>query len=469
MPETSYDLVVIGSGPGGYVAAIRAAQLGLRTALVEKDASLGGTCLNVGCIPSKALLNSTELYHTLATQGEVHGIKAGKISADIPALMKRKLDVVSKLTGGVKVLLDKRGVTIIQGLGKLGPGARTVEVARPDGSTQKLETKNILIATGSVPVELPFLKFDGQLIVSSDHAIAFNAVPAKLVVIGAGAIGLELGSVWARLGAEVTVVELLPRIAPTFDEDISRLAQRVFQKQGMKFELGAKVTGLKKDGGKASLTAEREGKVLEFPADKILVAVGRKPTTAGLGATEAGLTLDKQGRVLVDAHFRSNLPNVYAIGDVIAGPMLAHKAEEEGVACAELLAGKAGHVNYNTIPSVVYTEPEIAAVGLGETDAKAKGIAVKVGKFNMAANGRALSAAATDGFVKIIADPTTDRLLGAQIIAHNASEMIAAITPHLEYGGSAEDVARTVTSHPTLAEAIKEAALAVDGRAIHAV
>jgi dihydrolipoamide dehydrogenase len=469
MAETLYDLVVIGAGPGGYVAAIRAAQLGLRTALVEKDAFLGGTCLNVGCIPSKALLHSTELYHTLATQAAVNGIKVGKISADIAALMKRKGEVVEKLRGGVKQILDKRGVTIIQGLGKIGAGGKSVEVIRADGSAQKLETKNILIATGSVPVELPFLKFDGKVVVSSDHAIAFTEVPEKLVVIGAGAIGLELGSVWARLGSEVTVVELLPRIAPTFDEDISRLAQRVFQKQGMKFELGAKVTGMKLENGKAVLTAEREGKALEFPADKILVAVGRKPTTAGLGAAEAGLTLDKQGRVVVDAHFRSNLPNVFAIGDVTAGPMLAHKAEEEGVACAELLAGKAGHVNYNTIPGVVYTEPEIASVGLGETEAKAKGIAVKVGKFNMAANGRALSAAATEGFVKIISDPQTDKLLGAQIIAHNASEMIAAITPHLEYGGSAEDVARTVYSHPTLSEAIKEAALAVDGRAIHSV
>jgi dihydrolipoamide dehydrogenase len=469
MSESPYDLVVIGAGPGGYVAAIRAAQLGLRTALVEKDASLGGTCLNVGCIPSKALLHSTELYHTLATQAALHGIKVGKISADIPTLMKRKLDVVSKLTGGVKQLLDKRNVTIVQGLGQLGPGGKGVEVRRADGSTQKIETKNILIATGSSPVELPFLKFDGQLVVSSDQAIAFTEVPAKLVVIGAGAIGLELGSVWARLGSEVTVVELLPRIAPTFDEDISRLAQRIFQKQGMKFELGAKVTGLKTENGKAALTAQRDGQTLEFPADKILVAVGRRPNTAGLGAVEAGLTLDKQGRVVVDAHFRSNLPNVYAIGDVTPGPMLAHKAEEEGIACAEILAGKAGHVNYNTIPGIVYTEPEIASVGLGETEAKAKGIAVKTGKFNLAANGRALSAAATEGFVKIIADPKTDRLLGAQIIAHNASEMIAAITPHLEYGGSAEDVARTVTAHPTLAEAIKEAALAVDQRAIHAI
>jgi dihydrolipoamide dehydrogenase len=465
MSDSLYDLVVIGAGPGGYVAAIRAAQLGLRTALVEKDASLGGTCLNVGCIPSKALLHSTELFRELATHGADHGIKAGKVTIDIPALMKRKTEVVGKLTGGVKQLMKMRGVTVIQGLGKLGPGGKSVEVTAAGGAAQKLEAKNILIATGSVAVELPFLKFDGKLVVTSDHALSFDEVPSKLVVVGAGAIGLELGSVWSRLGADVTVVELLPRVAPTFDEDISRIAQRAFQKQGIKFELGAKVTGLNKD--RTALTAQREGQNLEFPADKILVAVGRKPTTAGLGAAEAGLKLDQAGRVVVDDHFRTNLPNVYAIGDVVAGPMLAHKAEEEGIACVELMTGKAGHVNYNAIPSVVYTEPELASVGLGEAEAKAKGFTVKVGKFNMAANGRALSAAATEGSVKIIADAKTDRLLGAQIVARNASEMIATITPHLEYGGSAEDIARTIAAHPTLVEAVKEAAMAVDGRAIH--
>jgi dihydrolipoamide dehydrogenase len=332
-----------------------------------------------------------------------------------------------------------------------------------------LDTKNTLIATGSSVVELPFLKFDGQVVVSSDQGIAFSEVPGKLIVVGAGAIGLELGSVWARLGADVTVIEFLPRIAAVYDEDVSRLAQRLLQKQGLKFELGAKVTGVKSERGQTILTAERDGQPLQFPADKILVAVGRRPNTAGLGAAEAGLQLDKQGRVIIDDHYQTNLPGVYAIGDVVTGPMLAHKAEEEGVACAELLAGKAGHVNYAAIPNVIYTEPEIASVGLGETEAKAKGIAVRVGKFNLAANGRALAADAADGFVKIIADPKTDRLLGAQIIAHNASELIAAVTPHLEYGGSAEDVARTIYAHPTMAEAVKEAALAVDQRAIHAL
>jgi dihydrolipoamide dehydrogenase len=468
MADTSFDLVVIGAGPGGYVAAIRAAQLGLRTAIVEKDGYMGGTCLNVGCIPSKALLTSTELYHTLTAHGATHGIKAGQVSVDLPALMRHKAEVVEKLRNGVRQMLDKRGVTMIQNVSKLADGGKAVEVTQAS-ATQKLTAKNVLIATGSSAIELPFLKFNGTNVVSSDQAIAFENVPAKLVVVGAGAIGLELGSVWARLGAEVTVVEFLPRIAPTYDEDISRTAQRLLQKQGLKFELGAKVTGLKNEGGKISLTAEREGQALLFPADKILVAVGRRPNTAGLGAKEAGLGLDDKGRVIVDEHLRTNLAGVYAIGDVVAGPMLAHKAEEEGVACAELMAGRAGHVNYTTIPNIIYTEPEIASVGLGETEAKAKNIVVKVGKFNLAANGRALASDAPDGFVKIIADPKTDRLLGAQIIAHNASELIASITPHLEYGGSAEDVARTVYAHPTMAEAVKEAALAVDKRAIHAL
>jgi dihydrolipoamide dehydrogenase len=469
MPDQPFDLVVIGSGPGGYVAAIRAAQLGLRTAIVEKDSVLGGTCLNIGCIPSKALLYSTELYSTVATHGAIHGLKVAKLTADIAALMQRKTEVVARLTGGVKLLLEKRGVVIVQGTGRLAAAGRVVEVAASGGGIQKLDTKNVLVATGSSSVELPFLRFDGQLVVSSDQAIAFPDVPAKLVVVGAGAIGLELGSVWARLGSEVTVVELLPRIAPAYDEDVSRLAQRLLQKQGLKFELGAKVTGVKSERGQSFLSATRDGQPLLFPTDKILVAVGRKPNTTGLGAAEIGLQLDPQGRVIVDDHYQSNLPGVFAIGDVIAGPMLAHKAEEEGVACVELIAGKAGHVNYAAIPNVIYTEPEIASVGLGETDAKAKGIPVRVGKFNLAANGRALASDAADGFVKIIADPKTDRLLGAQILAHNASELIAAVTPHLEYGGSAEDVARTIYAHPTMAEAIKEAALAVDLRAIHAL
>jgi dihydrolipoamide dehydrogenase len=469
MPDQPFDLVVIGSGPGGYVAAIRAAQLGLHTAVVEKDASLGGTCLNVGCIPSKALLYSTELYQTVALHSAVHGLKVAKLSADIPALMQRKTEVVGKLTGGVRLLLEKRGVTIVQGTGRLAAAGRVVEVALAGGGIQKMDTKNVLLATGSSVIELPFLKFDGSLVVSSDHAIAFSEIPKKLVVVGAGAIGLELGSVWARLGAEVTIVELLPRIAVFYDEDVSRLAQRLLQKQGLKFELGAKVTGVKTERGQSVLTAERDGAPLQFPADKILVAVGRRPNTAGLGAAEAGLVLDKAGRIVVDDHFQTNLPGVFAIGDVIAGPMLAHKAEEEGVACVELLAGNAGHVNYAAIPNIIYTEPEMASVGMGETEAKAKNIPVRTGRFNLAANGRALASDAPDGFVKIIADPKTDRLLGAQIIARNASELIASITPHLEYGGSAEDVARTVYAHPTLAEAVKEAALAVDQRSIHSL
>jgi dihydrolipoamide dehydrogenase len=469
MSEPTFDLVVIGSGPGGYVAAIRAAQLGLRTALVEKDAYLGGTCLNVGCIPSKALLHSTELYAEVANHGAAHGLVVDKLRADLAALMRRKTEVVEKLRGGVKLLVEKRGITVVRGTGRLAPGGGAVEVKTADGGPVRLATRNVMIATGSVTIELPFLKFDGQLVVSSDQAIAFEQVPAKLVVVGAGAIGLELGSVWARLGSEVTVVELLPRIAPAYDEDVARLAQRLLQKQGIKFELGAKVTGLSSEQGQHFLTAQREGQALLFPADKILVAVGRRPYTGELGAAEAGLQLNPQGRIIVDEEGRTNLPGVYAIGDVIAGPMLAHKAEEEGVACAERVAGKAGHVNYAAIPNIIYTEPEIAAVGLGEAEAAAKGLPVRVGKFNFLANSRAVANGAGEGFAKIIADARNDRLLGAQIIAHNASELIAAVTPHLEYGGSAEDVARTIYAHPTMAEGIKEAALAVDQRAIHAL
>ncbi len=467
MPETTYDLIVIGAGPGGYVAAIRASQLGLKTALIDKEPKLGGTCLRVGCIPSKALLHSTEQFHFIKESAKVHGIETSAPKMDVAALLKRKDEVVNKLTGGVGMLVEKRGIDIIQGVGRLGGKGEVV--VKGEKGEQTLKTKNILIATGSSVIELPFLKIDGETVVSSDHAIAFDKVPKKLVVVGAGAIGLELGSVWARLGSEVTVVELLPQVAPTFDKDVSKLAERLLKKQGMTFELGAKVTGVKKEKGKTFLTADKNGKELTFEADKILCAIGRKPNTDGLGAKEAGLKLDDRGRVDVDDHFKTNLEGVYAIGDVIKGPMLAHKAEEEGVACVELIAGKAGHVNYDVIPGVVYTEPEIASCGIGEDAAKEKGLDVKVGKFNIAANGRAIAVDATDGFVKVIADAKTDRLLGVQIIGHGASELIAACVAHMEYGGSAEDFGRTVHAHPTIAESLKEAALAVDKMSIHAL
>jgi len=462
------DLVVIGSGPGGYVAAIKAAQLGLKVALVEKDPTLGGTCLNVGCIPSKALLHSTETWRHVH-HAKHHGIVgAEKLTFDVPTMLANKDKVVAQLNKGVEFLVSKRGVEIVRGLGRLGkPGQVLVRGAAAE---RVLETKHILIATGSVPVELPFMKFDGETVISSDHGIALKAVPEKMVVVGAGAIGLELGSVWARLGAQVTVVEMLPSIGgPAYDADIAKAAQAAFEKQGLKFELGAKVTGVKKTAAGAALTAERDGKALEFPADKILVAVGRKANTTGLGAAEAGLKLDERGRVVIDGHFATNLPGVYAIGDVVVGPMLAHKAEEEGVAVAENLAGKHGHVNYGVIPGVIYTDPEVACVGLSEAEAKAKNLEVKVGKFQLQGNGRAIATDATTGFIKVIADAKTDKVLGVQMVAKGASEMIAAACAHMEYGGSAEDIARTCFAHPTVSESFKEAAMAVGKASIHSL
>ena len=462
------DLVVIGSGPGGYVAAIKAAQLGLKVALVEKDPTLGGTCLNVGCIPSKALLHSTETWRHVQ-HAKHHGIVgAEKLSFDVPTMLANKDKVVAQLNKGVEFLVSKRGVEIVRGLGRLGKAGQVL--VRGSADERVLETKNILIATGSVPVELPFMKFDGETVISSDHGIALKAVPEKMVVVGAGAIGLELGSVWARLGSQVTVVEMLPAIGgPAYDADIAKAAQAAFEKQGIKFELGAKVTGVKKTAAGSALTAERDGKALEFPADKILVAVGRKANTTGLGAAEAGLKLDERGRVVIDAHYATNLPGVFAIGDVVVGPMLAHKAEEEGVAIAENLAGKHGHVNYGVIPGVIYTDPEVACVGLSEAEAKAKNLEVKVGKFQLQGNGRAIATDGTAGFIKVIADAKSDKVLGVQMVAKGASEMIAAACAHMEYGGSAEDIARTCFAHPTVSESFKEAAMAVSKSSIHSL
>jgi dihydrolipoamide dehydrogenase len=463
MSSQSFDLIIIGGGPGGYVCAFRAAQLGLKVALVEKRATLGGTCLNVGCIPSKALLHSSEHFAFAKGHAAAHGIKIGSVEVDVPAMIKRKDEVVAKNVGGLAMLAKARKVTVLTGSATF-TGKDTVEV-KGEKETVTATAKNIVIATGSAPVELPFMKFDGTTVVSSDHAISFPEVPKKLVVVGGGAIGLELGSVWGRLGADVTVVEFLPKIAATYDDDIVRAFTRILQKQGLKIETGAKVTGF----AKGVLTAEREGKVLEFPADKVLVAVGRRPYTDGLGLDKAGVELDEKKRVKVDGHLRTNVPGIWAIGDVVAGPMLAHKAEEDGAAVAEWIAGKAGHVNWDLVPGIVYTDPEVASVGLGEDAAKAKGIAVKVGKFNFAANGRAIAADATDGYVKIIADATTDKILGAQILGRNAGELISEVVTHMEYGGSAEDLGRTIHAHPTMSEAIKEAGLAVNKGAIHAL
>ena len=464
-----YDLIVIGAGPGGYVCAFRAAQLGLKVALVDKRPTLGGTCLNVGCIPSKALLHSSEHFVWAKHHANDHGIKLGSVELDLPAFLRRKDDVVAKLVAGVAQLAKARKVTVVTGAASFAAADR-VAVRAADGTEQVLTAKNVVVATGSAPVELPFLKFDGKTIVSSDDAIAFDSVPKKLVVVGGGAIGLELGSVWSRLGSEVTVVEFLPKIVAAYDDDIARNFTRILQKQGLKIETGAKVTGLAPaNSGGVSLLAERDGQALTFPADKILVAVGRRPFTDGLGLERAGVELDEKRRIKVDAHLRTSTPGVWAIGDVVAGPMLAHKAEEDGVAVAEWIAGRAGHVNWDLVPAIVYTSPEVASVGLGEDAAKAAGRTVNVGRFNFAANGRAIAAGAVDGYVKIIADAKTDRLLGAQILGHNAGELISEVVAHLEYGGSAEDLARTIHGHPTMSEAVKEAALAVSKSALHSI
>jgi dihydrolipoamide dehydrogenase len=455
----NFDVIVIGAGPGGYVCAFRAAQLGLKVALVEKRATLGGTCLNVGCIPSKALLHSSEHLTWAQQHAKDHGIKLGSVALDLGAFMKRKDDVVAKLVGGVAQLAKARKITVVTGAASF-VSADTISVGE-----QKLTAKNIVIATGSAPVELPFLKFDGKTVVSSDHAIAFDSIPKKLAVVGGGAIGLELGSVWSRLGSDVTVVEFLPKIVATYDDDIVRNFTRILQKQGLKIETGAKVTGF----ANGTLTAERDGQKLSFPADTVLVSVGRRPFTDGLALEKAGVQLDEKKRIKVDAHLRTTAAGVWAIGDVVAGPMLAHKAEEDGVAVAEWIAGKAGHVNWDLVPAIVYTSPEVASVGLGEDEAKKRGFAVNVGKFNFAANGRAIAAAATDGYVKIIADAKTDKILGAQILGHNAGELISEVVTHMEYGGSAEDLARTIHAHPTMSEAVKEAGLAVSKSALHAL
>jgi dihydrolipoamide dehydrogenase len=468
MPS-DFDLIVIGAGPGGYVCAFRAAQLGLKVALIDKRPTLGGTCLNVGCIPSKALLHSSEQFAFARSHAAAHGIQLGSVGLDLPAFLKRKDEVVAKNVGGLALLAKARKITVVTGTATFS-SAHTLEITSPEvggvpSPRTQLTAKNIVIATGSAPVELPFLKFDGTTVVSSDQAIAFPAVPKKLVVVGGGAIGLELGSVWSRLGAEVTVVEFLPKIVALYDDDIVRHFTRLLTQQGLKIETGAKVTGF----AHGILTAERGDEKLEFPADKVLIAVGRRPYTDNLGLEKAGVQLDDKQRVKVDARLQTSVPGVWAIGDVVAGPMLAHKAEEDGAAVAEWIVGKAGHVNWDLVPAIVYTEPVVASVGLGEDGAKAAGRAINVGKFNFAANGRAIASAATDGFAKIIADAKTDRILGAQILGHGAGELISEVVTHMEYGGSAEDLGRTIHAHPTMSEALKEAGLAVSKSAIHAL
>ena len=457
--------MVIGAGPGGYTAAIKAAQLGMKTAIVEKGKNLGGTCLNVGCIPSKALLSSSELFHEAQHGFKSHGIKAEGVTMDVAAMMKRKNGVVRKMARGIDYLMNKNGIEHVSGSGRI-VNAGEVEVTGGE-ATRTLKTKRILIATGSSVSGLPFLEFDGETVLSSDHAIALGQAPESMIVIGGGAIGLELGSVWARLGTKVTVVEFLPRIAAIFDEDITQALQKLLQKQGLKFHLGTGVESAEKTKTGIKLTAAKGDKSLELEAEKVLVAVGRKPNTDGLGATEAGVELDERGRIRTDAEWQTNVPGIYAIGDVIAGPMLAHKAEQEAVAAVERMAGKAGRVNYDTIPWVIYTAPEVAAVGLTEAEAKEKGHEVSVGAFPFQANGRAVAGAHADGLAKVIADKATDRVLGAQILSANASELIAEAVLLMEFDGSAEDLARTIHAHPTMSEGLREAAHMAMGEPLH--
>ena len=463
-----YDLVVIGSGPGGYVAAIRAAQLGLKTACVEKRETLGGTCLNIGCIPSKALLQSSELLEEARHGLARHGVRIAGVELDLPAMMAQKDKVVADNTNGVAFLFKKNKIDWIKGQARVA-GADRVEVALNGGGTRLLTTRNILIATGSDVMPLPGIAIDEKRVISSTGGLSLSEVPKHLIVIGGGYIGLELGSVWRRLGSEVTVVEFLDRILPGMDGEVSRQMQRLLQKQGISFRLGTKVTAAvaSENGVALTLEPDKGGPAEKLAADVVLVSVGRRPFTEGLGLEAAGVALDERGRVKTDSHFATNVPGIYAIGDVIAGPMLAHKAEDEGVAVAEILAGQAGHVNYDAIPGVVYTWPEAASVGKTEEELTAAGIAYKAGRFPFSANGRARAMAMTDGFVKLLADKATDRVLGAHIVGPNAGDLIAEIVLGIEFGAAAEDIARTSHAHPTLNEAIKEAALAVDGRAIH--
>jgi dihydrolipoamide dehydrogenase len=464
----AYDLIVIGTGPGGYVCAIRAAQLGMKVAVVEKRATHGGTCLNVGCIPSKALLHASELFEEAGHGFARMGIGVGTPKLDLAAMMKFKDEGVDGNVKGVDYLLKKNKIDSVRGLGRIVAPDK-VEVTAADGKTQTLASKSIVIATGSDVTKLRGVDIDGKRIISSDQAIALDTVPARLLVIGAGVIGLELGSVWRRLGSQVTVVEFLDRILPGMDSEVARQSQRILERQGIKFRLSSKITGVDASGAvlKASVEPAKGGAAETIEADAVLVAIGRVPYTDGLGLDEAGVKKDNRGRVIVDAHFATNVKGVYAIGDVIAGPMLAHKAEDEGLALAEILAGQAGHVNYDVIPAVVYTFPEIASVGQTEDELKDKGIAYNVGKFPFTANGRAKANHQTDGFVKILADAKTDRVLGVHIVGSDAGNMIAEAAVAMEFGASAEDIARTCHAHPTLPEAVKEAALAVAKRAIH--
>ena len=464
----SYDLVVIGTGPGGYVCAIRAAQLGMKVAVVEKNTTLGGTCLNVGCMPSKALLYASEMFEEAAHSFAKMGVSVSAPKLDLPSMMNFKQQGIDGNVKGVEFLMKKNKIDVIGGTGRI-LGTGKVEVSGSDGKTQTVETRNIVIATGSDIARLKGIEIDEKRIVSSTGALSLDRVPGKLLIVGAGVIGLELGSVWHRLGAQITVVEFLDRILPGMDGEVAKQFQRILERQGFAFRLGAKVTGIDSSGKTLVVQVEPAagGAPEKLEADVVLVCIGRAPYTEGLGLKEAGVALDDRGRVQIDAHFATSVKGVYAIGDVVAGPMLAHKAEDEGVACAEILAGQAGHVNYDVIPGVVYTTPEVSAVGKTEEELKQAGVAYTVGRFPFTANGRSKVNQTTEGFVKVLADAKTDRVLGVHIVGREAGEMIHEAAVLMEFGGSAEDLARTCHAHPTRSEAIKEAALAVGKRAIH--
>nr|WP_047575580.1 dihydrolipoyl dehydrogenase [Methylobacterium sp. ZNC0032] len=463
----AYDLVVIGTGPGGYVCAIRAAQLGLKVAVVEKRKTHGGTCLNVGCIPSKALLHASEMFEEAGHTFEKLGIVTGKPKLDLKAMMAHKQETIDANVTGVGFLLKKNKIDAFHGTASI-PAAGKVVVTAEDGKAQEIETRNIVIATGSESAPLPGVTIDEKTVVTSTGALEIGTVPKELVVVGAGVIGLEIGSVWSRLGAKVTVVEFLDRILPGMDGEVAKQFQRILEKQGFTFQLGSKVTKVEAGKKGATVTVEPAagGEAKTLNADIVLVAIGRRPNTDGLGLDKAGVATER-GRIVIDDHFKTNVAGIYAIGDVVRGPMLAHKAEDEGVAVAEIIAGKHGHVNYDAIPGIVYTAPEVAAIGKTEEELKAAGVAYKVGKFPFTANGRARAMRHTEGFVKVLADAATDRVLGCHIIGPHAGDLIAEVTVLMEFGGSSEDLARTCHAHPTLAEAVKEAAMAVEKRQIH--
>ncbi len=462
----SPDLLVLGGGPGGYVAALRAAQLGLSVVCVEKDTTLGGTCVNVGCIPSKALLGSSEHYEFAAHHAAEHGIRIAGVTLDLPTMMKRKDAVVAQNTKGVEFLFKKNKVTWAKGLGTLTAG-NVVEVRAADGTVTTYRPKHVILATGSVPVALPFLPFDEERILSNVGALKIPEVPKHLIVIGGGVIGLELGSVWRRLGAKVTVIEYAPTILPGNDADITKEAAKIFTKQGLELHVGTKVTGGRRDGDRVIVETETNGTARSFEADYVLVSIGRRPSLTGVDAAALGLALGRRGEIVVDDRMRTNLPNVFAIGDAVGGKLLAHKAEEEGVIAAEVIAGKPVHMHYHNMPGVVYTWPEIATCGLTEDEAKASGRAYKVGKYPFSANGRARTMGSTEGFVKFVTDAATDEVLGCHMIGPNVSDLLSEVVLAMEYRGTADDIGGTVHSHPTLSEAVKEAALGALGRALH--